>query len=131
MGEAINARTTTPRARAHHRLMAWQEGIALVKLIYQMTAAFPKEEMFTLTSQMRRAAISVPSNIAEGASRRGRKEFLSFLAIARGSLSEIDTQVRIAQELGYIHDGHAVEASVDRLFGLLGGLIASLRRGEA
>jgi len=110
--------------------MAWQEGMSLVKLIYEMTAAFPKEEMFGLTAQVRRAAVSVPSNIAEGASRRSRKEFVNFLLIARGSLSEIDTQVRIAKELGYVENGRAVELSVDRLFGLLGGLIASLRRAE-
>jgi four helix bundle protein len=73
--------------------------IQLVKLIYTTTASFPKEEMYGLTSQMRRAAVPVPSNIAEGAARGGTREFVQFLTMARGSLSELETQVLIAREL--------------------------------
>jgi four helix bundle protein len=72
--------------RKHHELRVWQEAVALVTNVYKVTAAFPKEEVFGLTGQMRRAAVSVPSNIAEGAARNTDKEFLQFLSIARGSL---------------------------------------------
>jgi len=90
--------------RKHHELQVWQEAMALVKEIYRITASFPKEEVYALTSQMRRAAVSIPSNIAEGAARNGDKEFLQFLAIARGSLSELETQLLIANDLGYLGD---------------------------
>jgi len=78
-------------ARRHYDLRVWQDGIALVKTIYALTAKLPREELFGLTSQMRRAAVSVPANIAEGAARSTQKEFIHFLSIARGSLSELDT----------------------------------------
>lgn len=88
--------------RKRHDLLVWQEAIQLVKMVYEVTAGFPRDELYGLTSQMRRAAVSVPSNIAEGAARFGTKEFLQFLAIARGSLSEIETQIIIANRLGFI-----------------------------
>ena len=112
--------------RAHQDLLAWQESMALVREIYRLTARFPREELLVLTSQMRRAAISVPSNIAEGAARSSRKEFARFLAVARGSLSELDTQIIIAQELGYLGSSEALRDRVDGIFRLLAGLIASL-----
>jgi four helix bundle protein len=84
-----------------------------------------------LTSQLRRAAISVPSNIAEGAARTSKKEFLHFLSVARGSLSEIDTQLTIAKRLGLISDDTQIQESLDRVFGLIGGLIRSLERRGA
>ncbi|GAB7027924.1 four helix bundle protein [Geotalea toluenoxydans] len=111
--------------RKHHDLLVWQEAMALVKEIYQVTAGFPKEEIYALTSQMRRAAVSIPSNIAEGAARTGDKEFLQFLSITRGSLSELETQVMIAADLGYM-DGSQVGAKIDQLFALLGGLMKSI-----
>ena len=111
----------------HRDLLVWQEGMALVKLVYQTTAAFPKEEVFGLTSQMRRAAVSVPSNVAEGAARNGRKEFLQFLGIARGSLSELETQVLIANDLNFIADDKELLQKIDRLFKLMSGLIKSLQ----
>lgn len=113
--------------RKHHELRAWQEAITLVKDIYQITASFPKDEIYALTSQMRRAAISVPSNIAEGAARTGDKEFLQFLSISRGSLSELETQLIIAKELGYMQALDDIMPKIDGLFGLLGGLMKSLR----
>jgi four helix bundle protein len=73
--------------------MAWQEAMDLVTEIYQVSQKFPKEEMFALTSQLRRASVSIPSNIAEGQGRSSRKEFLYFLGNAKGSLSEVETQV--------------------------------------
>ena len=111
--------------RAHHKLRAWQSSIALVKTIYGITSKFPREEAFGLTAQMRRAAVSVPSNIAEGAARSSKKEFAHFLVIARGSLSEIETQLEIAKQLGYLVEEQETEQQVDQIFALLGGLIRS------
>ena len=88
--------------RRHHELQVWREAIELVEEAYRLTSAFPREELYGLTSQMRRAAVSVPSNIAEGAARQSEREFLQFLIIARGSLSELETQVLIAEKLGYM-----------------------------
>ena len=102
-----------------------------VKKIYETTKSFPQNEIYGLTSQMRRAAVSVPANIAEGAARTTTKEFLQFLSIARGSLSELDTYVIISRELGYLSDVAEVEALIDRVFGLIGGLINSERRVAA
>lgn len=114
--------------RKHHDLIVWQEAMALVKEIYKVTADFPKDEIYALTSQMRRAAVSVPSNIAEGAARTGDKEFLQFLSIARGSLSELETQILIAHDLGYLAECSALVEQIDKIFALIGGLINSLRR---
>ena len=88
--------------RPHRKLVVWQKSMELVHEIYQTTATFPKNEEYGLSSQMRRAAVSVPSNLAEGAARKGNKEFKQFLNIAQGSLSELDTQVELAQMLGYV-----------------------------
>jgi len=88
--------------RPHRKLVVWHKSMELVREIYQITAAFPKNEEYGLSSQMRRAAVSVPSNLAEGAARKGNKEFKQFLNIAQGSLSELDTQVELAQMLGYV-----------------------------
>lgn len=103
----------------------------LVKSVYAVTTEFPKHEVFGLVSQMRRAAISVPSNIAEGAGRTSKREFLQFLSIARGSLNELDTQLLIAKELGYLTETEAIDAQVDRVLALIGGLINSERKAAA
>jgi four helix bundle protein len=116
--------------RKHHELKAWQEAMELVKEIYRVTQEFPKEEIYGLVSQMRRAAVSIPSNIAEGAARTGTKEFLQFLSISRGSLSEVETQLLIAKSLGYIRNQEHVLEQIDKVFGLLGGLINSLRERQ-
>ncbi|NLD81896.1 MAG: four helix bundle protein [Smithella sp.] len=113
--------------RAHHDLKVWQEAMDLVKMIYQSSSSFPESENFGLTSQIRRAAISVPSNIAEGAARTSDKEFLQFLSISRGSLSEVETQMLISRNLGYLENPDHVMEQIDKVFGLLGGLIKSLR----
>lgn len=110
----------------HRDLLAWQEAMSLVTQIYHVTKIFPKEELFGLTSQMRRAAISIPSNIAEGAGRNGRKEFVQFLGVARGSLSELETQVLIACDLGLLKESTVLLESLDRLYKLISGLIKSL-----
>ena len=116
--------------RKHHQLQVWQEAMALVKMIYAATSEFPQSEIYGLTNQMRRASVSIPSNIAEGAARTGTKEFLQFLSIGRGSLSELETQILIAKELDYIKDEGEILNQVDKLFGLIGGLINSLRKRE-
>jgi four helix bundle protein len=77
--------------KTHKDLNVWQESIKLVTLIYEKTKTFPKDEMFSLTSQIKRSSISIPSNISEGAARESNKEFLRFLFIAQGSISELDT----------------------------------------
>jgi len=112
--------------RKHHELVAWQVAVALVKDIYQLTESFPSHEIYGLTAQIRRAAVSVPSNIAEGAARATKKEFAHYLVIARASLSEVDTQLAIAKLLGYIDTDEEVQQTLDRVFGLIGGLLNSL-----
>ncbi len=118
-------------ARKHHQLLAWQEAIKLTGLVYQLSRVFPKEEIYALSSQMRRAAISVPSNIAEGAGQTGRKEFLRFLSVARGSLCELETQLILAKNLGYVSDTSDIDEQIERLFGLLGGLMNSIKERAA
>lgn len=107
---------------SHERLDAWRESMRLVRAIYELTQSFPKEELYGLTQQMRRAAVSIPSNIAEGAARDGKKEYSYFINIARGSLSELDTQVKIAQMLGYTKDISDLSELTIRVGKLLTGL---------
>jgi len=111
--------------RKHHQLLAWQEAMLLVRLVYNLTTLFPREELYGLTSQMKRAAVSVPSNIAEGAARGTDKEFLHFLYTARGSLSEVETQVLLARDLGFTSEISEIEQQIEKVFSLLGGLIRS------
>jgi four helix bundle protein len=89
-------------AKSYRDLVVWQKAIVLVKAIYGLSATLPKDEMYGLVSQMRRAAVSVPSSIAEGQARRTTGEFLQFLSHAGGSLAELDTQLIIAVELGLL-----------------------------
>ena len=123
---ATNAPANTmPRnwdGRGHFRLDAWKVSRQLVVTVYRLTRGFPKEELFGLTSQLKRASISIPSNIAEGAARSGRREFAQFLNIARGSLSELETQLIIATDLGYLSLDDPVFASIERVSKLLTGL---------
>jgi four helix bundle protein len=105
----VHAETKTPQdqvstqkeVKTFRDLAIWQKGISLVKEIYRKTGSFPKDEQYGLVTQMRRAAVSIPSNIAEGYRRRHSKEFQQFLNVALGSLGEIETQLVIANELGY------------------------------
>ncbi|MFZ3153177.1 four helix bundle protein [Pseudomonas sp.] len=113
--------------RTHHNLRAWKLSMQLVEDIYQLTKNFPASEQYGLTSQMRRAAVSVPSNIAEGAARESMAEFLRFLVIARGSLSELETQCLLAQRVGFIRSAEEPLVLIDQVFAQLGGLINSLK----
>lgn len=88
--------------KPHKRLDAWTSAVELAQLVYTTTDRFPTNEQFGLTNQARRAAVSIACNIAEGAARQSRKEFLQFLHIAKGSLSELDTQLELARRLGYL-----------------------------
>lgn len=90
------------KIQSYRELVVWQKSILLVKKIYLLTESFPKPEIFGLTSQIRRAAVSIPSNIAEGYGRKSHKEYLQFYAIAYGSALEVETQLLIARELKFI-----------------------------
>ena len=88
-------------ARPHHKLEVWKRSLHFVTKIYKITAKYPNEEKFGLVSQMRRAAVSIPSNIAEGAARNSKKEFINFLHIAQGSAAELETQILISRNLEF------------------------------
>ena len=88
-----------PKARHYKELLIWQKGLVLAKWVYKLTARFPPQERFGLTAQLRRAAVSVPSNTAEGKARQGTKEFLQFLSHAEGSLAEVETQILLSLDL--------------------------------
>ena len=90
--------------KSYKDLLIWQKGIKIVILVYQLVKSFPKEEIYAITSQLKRASVSIPSNIAEGYGRNSDKSFSHFLDISRGSLFEIETQLIIAKELGFISD---------------------------
>jgi four helix bundle protein len=90
--------------RPHEKLEVWKRSVEFVVRIYKLTESFPREEKFGLTSQIRRAAVSVPANIAEGAARQSSKEFSYFLSNAQGSVSELATEILIAHRLGYVSD---------------------------
>jgi four helix bundle protein len=110
-------------------LIAWQKAMELVLDVYRATKALPKEEIYGLTSQMRRAAVSIPSNIAEGQGRKTPRDFKNFLSISLGSLKELETQILIAQGLSYIGAGTVTDlcALVERVGQLINGLYNSLQ----
>ena len=89
-------------ARSHRDLLAWQEAMGLVEIVYKQTMAFPRDETYGLAGQMRRSAVSVPSNIAEGAARNSTREYYQYLGIATGSAAELETQLELAARLGYL-----------------------------
>jgi four helix bundle protein len=118
--------------RSYKDLVAWQKSMDLVTAVYRASQGFPKEEIFGLVSQIRRAAVSVPSNIAEGHARTSKKEFQYFLSNARGSLAELETQLTIAHQLAYI-DETGINQLLDRLGEvgrILNGLLAALKRSS-
>jgi four helix bundle protein len=119
--------------KTHKDLEVWQAAIDLAKEVYETTKVYPKEETFGLVSQMRRCAVSIPSNIAEGAARNGRKEFLQFLHIALGSLSELDTQIEISRATGIGEKSQLerLQETTTRVKMMTNGLIRSLKRSDS
>ncbi len=99
------------RPEGYEDLLVWQKGMALVKRVYEMTRTFSRDEKFGLISQMRRAAVSIPSNIAEGQARHSTGEFVQFLSHAEGSVAELNTQLILSVELGYCSKGQTTEAT--------------------
>ncbi len=89
-----------PPTRGYRDLLVWQKGMTLTKRVYELTSSFPNEERFGLVSQMRRAAVSIPSNISEGQARKSTGEFVQFISNAEGSLAELDTQLQLSVDLG-------------------------------
>lgn len=115
--------------KCHEDLDVWQKAVDLSVRVYAVTRSFPSEEKFGLSSQMRRAAVSIASNIAEGAARQGPKEFVQFLSIASGSVAELDTQVIICRKLGLGHEEQwqTLRSSVKDISKMLQGLIRSVK----
>ena len=118
--------------KPHKKLDVWRTSMNAAQMIYKVTSSFPQEEKFGLVSQMRRAAVSIPSDIAEGAARQGKGEFRNFLSMAQGSLSELDTQMEIALGLGYLKSKDIDELStlLLRIDKMLTALIRALSKKE-
>jgi four helix bundle protein len=123
----------TATVRRYTDLVAWQKAMDLVEGVYRITKLFPKEEVYGLSSQLRRSVVSIPSNIAEGHCRNGRREFVHHLSIALGSLGEAETQLRIPERLGYLasdESGTLLNASAE-VGRIVVGLMHSLERHAA
>jgi four helix bundle protein len=116
------------KVKSYKDLTVWEKSVDLVTEIYKITKKFPKEEMYGLTSQITRAAISIPSNLAEGSGRGTSKSFASFLSISRGSLLEVETQLEIAKRLEYIstEKHNEIGAKLDEIGRMLNGLIRKI-----
>ena len=126
-------KTGNKKSYSYEDLVVWQKSIALTKDIYTITASFPDTERYGLISQIRRAAVSIPSNIAEGQRRNTKKDFVHFLHIAYGSAAELKTEMIIAHELGYIDSARAsrVKESIEEIERMLNTFINTLKRREA
>ncbi len=116
--------------RPHEKLDVWKKAIEFVVRLYKTTENFPKEERFGLTSQLRRAAVSIPANIAEGAGRKSHKEFAHFLSNSQGSTSEVETELLIASRLGYVEERNyqVLCSSLDEIGRMLTGLCQHLEK---
>jgi four helix bundle protein len=115
--------------KPHKKLDVWKLAMELVTEVYRATEAFPKEERYSLTDQVRRAAMSIPSNIAEGAARQTRREFANYLHVAQGSLSELDTLLELSRHLGYLasNEWAALDTRMERIDKMISGLIRRQR----
>ena len=116
------------RVKCYEELVAWQKAMLLAQMVYGLQKQLPKEETFGLGDQIRRAAVSIPSNIAEGFGRESPNEFKRFLSIARGSLYEMKTQLQLADSLGYLRLDTASWLLVDEVGKLINGLSKSLAK---
>ena len=116
--------------KPHKQLEAWKQSMDLVIEIYRTTENFPSQEIYGLTNQIRRAAVSIPSNIAEGAAKQTKKEFTNYLHMAQGSLSELDTQIELARRLGYLDDENwkILDQRMERIDKMITGLIRHLSK---
>ena len=116
--------------KPHKKLEVWKQSMDLAVNVYGATALFPKEEFYGLLNQTRRAVVSIPSNIAEGAARQTKREFINFLHIAQGSLSELDTQLELALRLGYLREASwgNLESNLVQIDKMLTGLIRHLAK---
>lgn len=114
--------------KGHHKLNVWKRSIDLVTKVYDTTSSFPEEEIYGLSSQIRRASVSIPSNIAEGAERNSNKEFIQFLSFAQGSIAGLETQLIISQNLGYVKEGDGVFSEMDEISKMIIGLQKRLRQ---
>jgi four helix bundle protein len=121
------------RSTSYEDLFAWQRAMELVDAVYQASKSWPSDERFGLTSQIRRAAVSVPANIAEGQGRNGRREFLQHLGIANGSICEVETMTRLATRQGFqrVEEEARVLALAKEVSRLVNGLIRSLKKTES
>jgi four helix bundle protein len=121
-----------PVAGSYRELIVWQKAMDLVVEVYRLTQGFPACEQFGLVNQVRRAAVSVPSNIAEGQGRRNRKQFAQYLRISRGSLQEVETQLQIAGRLGYLDRGTMGTASglYEEVGRLLAGMLRAIEKSD-
>ena len=115
--------------KSYRELQVWRQSMDLVKEIYRVTRQFPNDERFGLTSQIRRAAVSIPSNIAEGQARYSQREFMRFLSTARGSLAEVETQLLLSAELGYVPEDemHLLNRKTAEIGRLLNGLHTAIQ----
>ena len=116
-------------SESHRNLIVWQKAMDLVTVVYRDTSAFPSSEIHGLTSQLRRAAAAVPSDIAEGKGRLSKREYVQFLSKARGSLYEVETQLEISRNLGYLTQDHfeSLVDSCSEIGRMLNGLIRAVR----
>jgi four helix bundle protein len=113
--------------KGHHKLEVWKRSIEFVTAIYKLTESFPKSEIYGLVQQLRRSAISIPSNIAEGAGRNSKNEFKQFLSIAQGSIAELETQLLIARNLGFVKEPESLLIELDELSKMIIGLAMALK----
>ena len=119
----------TASVKSHKDLDVWRAAIDMARDIYELTKAYPKEEQYGIVSQMRRSAVSIASNIAEGAARQGNKEFIQFLYVALGSASELDTQIEVSRKIG-LGDSKALlelQKDLESISKMLQGLIRSVK----
>jgi|SRR6267378_4473720 len=124
----MSAASEPIKIKSHRDLIVWQKAMVLVSDVYALTKTFPREKIYGLTAQTRRAAASVPANIAEGQGRRLGREFHQFLGNARGSLMELDTHLELALRVGYINEEQhtVIRAKLDEVGRVLNGLMRSI-----